>query len=217
MSLCKCSGTTGLVHISCLKHWLNAQNVDHCDRCHHRFPTVAQATCIRQFFHWSLPTDSPRDVQGDRFCFALMTPVAALGGFFCALDAFEQVLKGQIMRVISMVTLAGLLITAYLCWCVFMVHFDYRAFALCQSRNPMRKCLVQRTAVPEFVQARSAGGQQESSGEKEDISATSVTETERTMQLDEQVGSRLPSDRPPNFFSENPPSAHQQFIFAGFS
>ncbi|KAL3247747.1 hypothetical protein MRX96_056823 [Rhipicephalus microplus] len=150
MSLCKCSGTTGLVHISCLDHWLNAQNVDHCDRCHHRFPTAAQATCIHQFFHWALPTDSPSDVQGDRFCFALMTPMAALGGFFCVLDAFKQVLTGQIMGVISVVTLAGLLITAYLFW--------------------------------------SAGGQQESSGEKEDISAASVTERERTMQLDELVG-----------------------------
>ncbi|KAL3247746.1 hypothetical protein MRX96_056823 [Rhipicephalus microplus] len=133
MSLCKCSGTTGLVHISCLDHWLNAQNVDHCDRCHHRFPTAAQATCIHQFFHWALPTDSPSDVQGDRFCFALMTPMAALGGFFCVLDAFKQVLTGQIMGVISVVTLAGLLITAYLFWCVFTVHFDYRAFALWQT------------------------------------------------------------------------------------
>ncbi|KAL1486637.1 hypothetical protein MTO96_046863, partial [Rhipicephalus appendiculatus] len=58
MSLCKCSGTMGLLHVSCLEHWLNVQNVDYCELCHHRFPTAAQATCVRQFFHWALHGDS---------------------------------------------------------------------------------------------------------------------------------------------------------------
>ncbi|KAL3255376.1 hypothetical protein MRX96_017291 [Rhipicephalus microplus] len=83
MPLCKRSGATGLAHILCLEQWRNAQNVDHCDRCHHHFPTVAQATCVRHFF--------------------------------CVFDTFEQALKGRIMGEISVVTLAGLLITA-LCW-----------------------------------------------------------------------------------------------------
>ncbi|KAH8034538.1 hypothetical protein HPB51_025495 [Rhipicephalus microplus] len=59
MPLCKRSGATGLAHILCLEQWRNAQNVDHCDRCHHHFPTVAQATCVRQFDYWALPSDSP--------------------------------------------------------------------------------------------------------------------------------------------------------------
>ncbi|KAH7985924.1 hypothetical protein HPB51_026735 [Rhipicephalus microplus] len=46
MSLCKCSGNIGLLHVSCLEHWLNTQNVDDCEVCNHRFPTVAQATGI---------------------------------------------------------------------------------------------------------------------------------------------------------------------------
>ncbi|KAL3255379.1 hypothetical protein MRX96_017294 [Rhipicephalus microplus] len=50
MSLCKCSGNIGLLHVSCLEHWLNTQNVDDCEVCNHRFPTVAQATGIHQFF-----------------------------------------------------------------------------------------------------------------------------------------------------------------------
>ncbi|KAH8033530.1 hypothetical protein MRX96_017313 [Rhipicephalus microplus] len=169
MLLCKCSGTAGLVHISCVEQWRNTQNVDHCDRCHHHFSTVAQATCVRQFHYWALLTHSPRDVQRDRFCFALLTPLTTLGGFFCVLDTFEQALKGRIMGEISVVTLAGLLITAFLCLCVFMVHFDYRAFALWQTPNPMRKNLVQLSAVREYGLARSAGDQQESSREKADV------------------------------------------------
>ncbi|KAH8033528.1 hypothetical protein MRX96_017312 [Rhipicephalus microplus] len=51
MSLCKCSGNMGLLHVSCLEHWLDTQNVDHCEVCKHRFPTMAQATGIHQFFY----------------------------------------------------------------------------------------------------------------------------------------------------------------------
>ncbi|XP_065307810.1 E3 ubiquitin-protein ligase MARCHF11-like [Dermacentor albipictus] len=39
VSLCRCSGTMGLLHITCLERWLNARNIDHCELCDHRFPT----------------------------------------------------------------------------------------------------------------------------------------------------------------------------------
>ncbi|KAH7977197.1 hypothetical protein HPB51_026952 [Rhipicephalus microplus] len=81
MSLCKCSSNMGLLHISCLEHSLNAQNVDHCEVFHHRFPTVAQAAGIRQLFYWALHADSVWVVLGDLFCFSVMAPLTAFSCF----------------------------------------------------------------------------------------------------------------------------------------
>ncbi|KAH7984082.1 hypothetical protein HPB52_016910 [Rhipicephalus sanguineus] len=52
VSLCSCSGTMGYVHVSCLEHWLNNQNVDVCELCGQRFPMAVQPSSVLRFFHW---------------------------------------------------------------------------------------------------------------------------------------------------------------------
>ncbi|KAH7977198.1 hypothetical protein HPB51_026953 [Rhipicephalus microplus] len=81
MSLCKCSSNMGLLHILYLEHSLNAQNVDHCEFFHHRFPTVAQATGILQLFYWALRADSLWVVLGDLLSFSVMAPLTTLSCF----------------------------------------------------------------------------------------------------------------------------------------
>ncbi|KAL3255393.1 hypothetical protein MRX96_017306 [Rhipicephalus microplus] len=89
----------GLLHVSCLEHWLNTQNVDHCEVCKHRFPTMAQATSIHQFFYWALHAGSLWIVLGDLLCFTVMTPLTALSCFYCAHMASKQALERRIMKI----------------------------------------------------------------------------------------------------------------------
>ncbi|KAL3214156.1 hypothetical protein MRX96_007280 [Rhipicephalus microplus] len=74
----------GLLHVSCLEHSLNAQNVNHCEVSHHCFPTVAQATGIRQLLYWALHAVSLWVVLGDLFFFTVMTPLTTLSCFFAS-------------------------------------------------------------------------------------------------------------------------------------
>ncbi|NWI50877.1 MARH3 ligase, partial [Calyptomena viridis] len=37
LSPCKCSGTLGTIHRSCLEHWLSSSNTSSCELCHFRF------------------------------------------------------------------------------------------------------------------------------------------------------------------------------------
>ncbi|KAH7982347.1 E3 ubiquitin-protein ligase MARCHF6 [Rhipicephalus sanguineus] len=222
MSLCKCSGTMGLLHVSCLEHWLNARNMDYCELCHHRFPTAAQANCVRRFFHWALHGDSQRAVLGDLFCFALLSPVAALSCFLCAHNASKQALEGRVMEAASLVTLAGLLITAYVAWSFLTVRFHYRAFAVWQARNPMRRILAPPFGGGAGGLARRPEGQPASLREMADVVAGSVNETQRTTQLQGAGGLRLPLEPSTNASPEDPPSAPPQSVyalgpFAGFS
>ncbi|XP_037503787.1 E3 ubiquitin-protein ligase MARCHF3-like [Rhipicephalus sanguineus] len=52
VSPCSCSGTIGFMHVSCLEHWLNSQNVDVCELCGQRFPMAAQPRSVLRFFHY---------------------------------------------------------------------------------------------------------------------------------------------------------------------
>ncbi|NXJ64411.1 MARH3 ligase, partial [Rostratula benghalensis] len=37
LSPCKCTGTLGTIHRSCLEHWLSSSNTSYCELCHFRF------------------------------------------------------------------------------------------------------------------------------------------------------------------------------------
>ncbi|KAK8786441.1 hypothetical protein V5799_023779 [Amblyomma americanum] len=54
LSMCKCSGSIGLVHAPCLERWLNVRNTDDCELCHHRFPTTTPThyRSLVRFYHW---------------------------------------------------------------------------------------------------------------------------------------------------------------------
>ncbi|KAH6944797.1 hypothetical protein HPB50_005286 [Hyalomma asiaticum] len=195
LSLCKCSGTMGLLHLSCLERWLNGRHVDFCELCHHRFPTVAQANSGRLFVHWALHGDSLRTLLGDLLCFALLTPVAAVSCFLCFHNASKQALEGRVMEAASLVTLAGLLVTAYIAWSFLTLRFHCRTFAVWQSRNPVRRVLAPPFAREAGERDRTTCTQPPGAREMVDVVAGS---TDETRSATEPLGGgtvRLPFER----------------------
>ncbi|KAL1415042.1 hypothetical protein MTO96_006990 [Rhipicephalus appendiculatus] len=214
MSLCKCSGTMGLLHVSCLERWLNARNVDYCELCHHRFPTSAEATCLRHFFHSLWNGHSQVTILGDLFCFAILTPLAALSCFLCSHNAYKHALEGRVMEAASLITLAGLLVAAYLVWAFRTVRFHYRAFAAWQARNPMRRILAPPFSSGEGGHEMATAGQPTGPREMVDVVAGSDNETGRTTQRHGGGDLRLLVEPSPNTLPEGSPSAAQQAAYA---
>ncbi|KAH7987134.1 hypothetical protein HPB52_024268 [Rhipicephalus sanguineus] len=213
MSLCRCSGTMGLLHVSCLERWLNARNVDHCELCHHRFPTAAQPTCLRQFFHSVWHGHSQLIVLGDVLCFAILTLLVALSCFLCAQSAFKYAHEGRVMEAASLVTLAGLLATGYSVWAFRTARFHYRAFAVWEAVNPMRRILAPPFSSGEGGHDRATAGQPTGLREMVDVVAGNA-ETERTTQRRGGGGQRLPLELPPNTLPEGSLPALQQPVYA---
>ncbi|KAL1415046.1 hypothetical protein MTO96_006994 [Rhipicephalus appendiculatus] len=176
MSLCKCSGTMGLMHVSCLERWMNARNVNYCEVCHQCFPTVTQANCVRRFFDWVLQGASQRALLEDLLCFALLTPVAAISCFLCGQKASMQALDGHVNQAASLVALAGVLVAAYLAWSFLTARFHYRAFMLWQAKTPIRRVLVPSFANGAGGNDRTAAGQPACLREMSNVVAGSVRE-----------------------------------------
>ncbi|KAH6944794.1 hypothetical protein HPB50_005283 [Hyalomma asiaticum] len=220
-SLCKCSGTMGLLHVSCLERWLNARNIDSCELCYQCFPTAPQPSGMRGFVHWALHGDSHRAVLGDLFCFAVLTPVALLSCFLCTHKASKQALEGHVNEAASLVALAGILAAAYLAWAFVTMRFHYRAFTVWQARNPIRRIVAPSFAGRARGSDRATAEQPAGPLEMVGVVSESVNDTARTTQRQGVGALRLSLERSPNALSATWPSALQQSIytlgpFAGF-
>ncbi|CAN7951614.1 unnamed protein product [Ixodes pacificus] len=138
VSVCKCSGTVGLLHVSCLERWLNNRNTDRCEICQQRFP-MAAGDAQRQFSEWICGSSNHRRLQrtlvGDLLCCFLLTPIAAISTFLCVRGATRQALADHFWEAASLVTLATLLVAAYMAWSFLTVRFHYRSFLVWKTRN----------------------------------------------------------------------------------
>ncbi|CAN7989240.1 unnamed protein product [Ixodes hexagonus] len=145
VSVCKCSGTMGLLHVSCLERWLSNRNTDRCEICQHRFP-MATADAPGKFSEWVCGSSDHRRIQktlvGDLMCFLLLTPVAAISTYLCVRGATRQVLADHIWEAASLVTLAALLVAAYTAWSFLTVRFHYRSFLVWRKRNRSTRIVV---------------------------------------------------------------------------
>ncbi|XP_037282294.2 E3 ubiquitin-protein ligase MARCHF8 [Rhipicephalus microplus] len=72
LSLCKCSGTIGSMHVSCLEQWINQKKVDSCELCGERFPLEAQRNDVLRFIRWVFNSSMPlrRALLWDFLCSA---------------------------------------------------------------------------------------------------------------------------------------------------
>lgn len=149
-SYCACAGTMGLLHSLCLQRWLSARNVDSCELCHERFPTVRLHRGFSEWFRG--PGDQRRAVCADVVCFILLSPIAGLGLEMCVQSATAHTTTRRVIQVGSLVALSVLLIAAFLIWTYFTVRHHYRRFRQWQEDN-VRVVLVPRSVSRGDVEA----------------------------------------------------------------
>ncbi|KRY35233.1 E3 ubiquitin-protein ligase MARCH3 [Trichinella spiralis] len=83
LSLCKCRGTMGLFHPSCLETWLSISNTDKCEICHYQFATERHPKCVTQFIKSPGSPLIMRNMISDFMCFLILTPLAILSIWLC--------------------------------------------------------------------------------------------------------------------------------------
>ncbi|KRY68390.1 putative cuticle collagen [Trichinella pseudospiralis] len=83
LSLCKCRGTMGLFHPSCLETWLSTSNSDKCEICHYQFATERHPKCVTQFIKSPGSPLVVRNMISDFMCFLILTPLAISSIWLC--------------------------------------------------------------------------------------------------------------------------------------
>lgn len=136
ISPCKCKGSMGLIHRECLEKWLSSspqlntsssypQTGECCELCGFRFqvekssPSFTEWLCFKKF---SSESDSRPTLIGDFCCFLLLTPMAILSAYLCAMGAiyYLQIEKNE---AIGLITLATFLIFIYILWMILTIRY----------------------------------------------------------------------------------------------
>ncbi|KAH7986133.1 hypothetical protein HPB52_025193 [Rhipicephalus sanguineus] len=212
MSLCRCSGTMGLLHVSCLETLA---------QCAKRGPLRALPPplshgCATHLLASVLPFGVARplaaDSSGRRVVLRDPDAVGRAQLLPVRQSAFKYAHEGRVMEAASLVTLAGLWLQATV-WAFRTARFHYRAFAVWEAVNPMRRILAPPFSSGEGGHDRATAGQPTGLREMVDVVAGNA-ETERTTQRRGGGGQRLPLELPPNTLPEGSLPALQQPVYA---
>jgi len=122
ISPCRCSGSMGLVHRTCIEKWLTIVNVDTCELCREKYSVTRHPRPFSTWLCEPVVGDDQRNLVGDGCCFLLLTPLAAISAYLCASGAvfyFEE----KKSEAIGLICLSSLLVTIYLAWLVLTIRY----------------------------------------------------------------------------------------------
>lgn len=144
LSPCHCTGTVGLVHISCIEKWLGASGSDMCEICHYAFTTVRYPKSCTEWLRSSSSSSGQRTLWGDITCFLMLTPLAAVSGFLSIDGALKHVRSRNSVEAGCLMALATFLVTVYFIWSILTFRYHLRKFLSWRQKNHRVKILLQR-------------------------------------------------------------------------
>uniref|UniRef100_UPI00358E5791 E3 ubiquitin-protein ligase MARCHF2-like n=1 Tax=Myxine glutinosa TaxID=7769 RepID=UPI00358E5791 len=139
---CRCSGSLGAVHRSCLERWLSTSNSSRCELCRHAFTVRRRPCSFRQWLHNGGSARQRRTLLTDVLCFILVSPLAAVSGWLCLRGAAGHLRLGRgRLEAWGLIALTTALFTIYLFWTAVSLRYHLRLFHDWRQSH-QRVCLV---------------------------------------------------------------------------
>jgi len=135
ISPCRCSGSVGLIHRSCIEKWLSTAQHDTCELCRQKYYISRHPRPFTSWLCEPIVGDDQRNLVGDGVCFLLLTPLAGISAYLCASGAafyFEQAKKSE---AIGLICLAALLVTIYMVWLFMSIRYHCQVWFKWRSAN----------------------------------------------------------------------------------
>ncbi|XP_052098767.1 E3 ubiquitin-protein ligase MARCHF2-like [Mytilus californianus] len=82
-SPCYCSGSIGLLHVSCLQRWLGSSNKTSCELCHFQFKVERSPKPFRLFLKNPGRRRDKRHMICDIVCFTFLAPSSIVTAYLC--------------------------------------------------------------------------------------------------------------------------------------
>lgn len=133
ISPCRCCGSVGLIHLSCLEKWLSTSNQSGCEICGHEFVVEKQA---KPFSQWACKSNEQRHMTGDIVCFLILTPLAILSAYFCGVGAAHYFdVEHQSAEAAALISLVSFLTLVYLMWLILTLRFHCKTYGEWKKTN----------------------------------------------------------------------------------
>eukprot|EP00092_Neocalanus_flemingeri_P023502 GFUD01025488.1.p1 GENE.GFUD01025488.1~~GFUD01025488.1.p1 ORF type:complete len:366 (-),score=94.38 GFUD01025488.1:900-1997(-) len=135
ISPCRCSGSVGLIHRSCIEKWLTTVNQDKCELCKQKYSISRHP---RPFSSWLCEPavgDDQRNLVGDGVCFMLLTPLCGISAYLCASGAVFYFEQDKQSEAIGLICLSSLLVTIYLAWLLLTIRYHCQVWFKWRSNN----------------------------------------------------------------------------------
>lgn len=129
---CKCAGTMGHVHSTCLEKWLSRTARTFCELCNHNFKTVVERSSLREWIHCllgnSMNSIDRRYLMIDITCFLLLTPLGFVSSYLCIKGASAYYNNNKFWTGFGLILLTGFLCMMYVLWMIVTFRYHYLMF-----------------------------------------------------------------------------------------
>ncbi|KAL5004775.1 hypothetical protein ScPMuIL_018231 [Solemya velum] len=124
ISPCYCTGSVGVVHLSCLEKWLGSSNNTRCELCFCDFSLQRRTRPFREFLRAPGDDVDKRSLVCDFVCFAILTPLTIGTTWLCMTGAVTYAkTKWEIAGITG---LNSSLILLYLIWLTVILRHNIR-------------------------------------------------------------------------------------------
>ncbi|GFO47861.1 E3 ubiquitin-protein ligase march2-like [Plakobranchus ocellatus] len=173
VSPCLCSGTVGMVHVSCLNTWLQVTSRTSCELCGFPFPVTKRLASFREYLrHPRANMDLP-NLLCDVACLTVLTPLLFSSVYLTSTGALRYESLGHAGSLFAVVVLLLALLLVYVSWASLAVVYHLRVWRAWQERN----CKVSML----------------SEAQVSDSSVTKIMPSEMNLEMTKGIGSKSSS------------------------
>jgi len=189
MMPCRCKGSMGMVHLSCLERWLSESGKNSCEICGHEYHTVRKPkytgfSALCAWIRQPLTANDTRNLFFDIACFFILTPLAAVSGWLCVSGAQSYTLEHRFYTprkfadknepsnstwtAVGLLSLTATVAVAYLVWLCIAIRYHKKVFNEWQLRNYTVTIVPFDGTVSVAIESREPPGQLNNVGNVQD-------------------------------------------------
>ncbi len=135
ISPCKCAGSMGFFHVTCLEKWLGHSQSNKCEVCKFEYKTVRISKPFKEWIRTGCRQSERRYALVDLLCFSLLTPLGCLSAWLCIQGASQYYESGQPWTGFGLIMLSSFLLIMYLFWALITIRYHAMTYRKWQRRN----------------------------------------------------------------------------------
>ncbi|KAL5004774.1 hypothetical protein ScPMuIL_018230 [Solemya velum] len=180
VSPCYCSGSLGMLHLSCLERWLDASNTTKCEICLFQFIVERRPHPVKWYLKNSMLETERKNLYCDAICLSLFAPITIICTTLCLLGAryFSSVGKTEIETCLIIVCVLNL--TMFGVWCLIQLttqNTNIQSNNINQAQNKRRKSVPKEHTRSQSTTTQQHEGRKDKSNKRCKCCGENTTET----------------------------------------